>query len=334
MSRVLVLGAGIAGLVGARVLEQAGHTVVVLDKGHRPGGRLATRRPDGSGGPVFDHGAQFVTLREQQLAHETARWRRQGWLVEWFTGSPDLGAPHEPDSGDGHVRYRGAPYQRGLAEALAGELADVRCGIAVTALGHDGDQWVASATEGAPVHADALLCTPPAPQALALLVGGGVLLPGPLTAELERVAFDPCIAVLAVPTGEVDLPDRGRGVVRLPDHDALDLVADNRDKGISGEPAVTIHATAAWSRDHWDSADDVVGPALVAVARDLLGADADVVGVHRWRYSAPTSHHEDLAPGGDVPGPVRFAGDAFAGGRVEGAALSGHTAAIRLLSQL
>lgn len=330
MARVLVVGAGIAGLVGAGVLEREGHEVVVLDKGHRPGGRMATRRPDGPKGPVFDHGAQFVTLREQALAEETARWRKEGWLVGWFTGVPDRGMEYE----GGDTRYRGDPYQRALPEALAAELDDVRCGVRVEAIGHDG-RWRVTLTEddgGAELEADGLLCTPPAPQALALLEAGGTTLPEELDAELRRVTFSPCIAVLAVPTGKVDLPDPG--IVRLPDDDVLDVVTDNQAKGISKQPAITIHATAAWSEAHWDDADDTVGPALLAVARDLLGTSADVLHVQRWRYSAPTSRHDDVAPGGTDPGPVRFAGDAFAGGRVEGAALSGWTAAHRLLEDL
>jgi predicted NAD/FAD-dependent oxidoreductase len=147
------------------------------------------------------------------------------------------------------------------------------------------------------------------------------------------VTFDPCIAVLALPSDKPDLPG-GNGIVRLPDDDVLDLVADNRVKGISRAQAVTIHATGHWSRAHWDDADETVGPALLALARDLLGTSADVVHVQRWRYSAPSAGPDDLAPGGTSPGPIRFAGDAFAGGRVEGAALSGSTAAHRLLDDL
>ena len=327
MATVLVVGAGIAGLVGARVLEAAGHAVTVLDKGRRPGGRMATRRPDGPDGPVFDHGAQFVTLRSDELAVETARWRDRGWLVEWFRGAPDDGPPDE----DGHPRYRGHPYQRALPEALAAELADVRCGVRVTALAHD-DGWVATGTDGDPVRADALLCTPPVPQALDLLAAGAVALPAGLEDELRRVAYDPCVALLLEPDDEPDLP--AAGVVRLPDHPVLDIVTDNRAKGISPRAAVTVHASGDWSREHLEAPDDEVVPALLAAATEVLGTGGTVRHVQRWRYSAPTSRHDDLAPGTSTPAPVRFAGDAFAGGRVEGAALSGWTAAHRLLGVL
>lgn len=336
MADVLVVGAGIAGLVGARLLERVGHRVTVVDKGRHPGGRMATRRV---GGAVFDHGAQFVTLREQALADETARWRGRGWLVEWFRGAPDLGAgSHAPPAaaGDGHPRFRGAPHQRALPEALADELADVRCSVHLEALAHDGSRWHATGRthDGVPValDADALLCTPPAPQTLALLAAGAVELPKDVDAALRQVRFDPCLAVLAVPRGEVALPPPG--AARLPDHPVLAFVADNRAKGVSPVPSVTLHASAAFSRAHLDGDREAAGRELLDAAEELLGCPAEVAHVHGWRYSVPTSRSDDPAPGGSVPGPVRFAGDAFTGGRVEGAALSGHLAATRLLADL
>jgi len=333
---VLVVGAGVAGLVGARLLELAGHRVTVVDKGRRPGGRMATRRV---GEAVFDHGAQFVTLREPELAAETARWRERGWLVEWFRGAPDLGAgSHAPPAADdgGHPRFRGAPYQRALPEALAAELADVRCSVHLEALAHDGDRWRASGRthdgEALALAADALLCTPPAPQALALLAAGDTRLPSGVDAMLRAVTFDPCLAVLAVPRGPVALPSPG--AVRLPDHPVLDFVADNHAKGVSPVPSVTVHASAAYSRAHLDGDRAAAAREVLDAAEELLGCAADVVHVHGWRYSAPSSSCDDRAPGGTLPGPVRFAGDAFTGGRAEGAALSGHVAATRLLDAL
>jgi len=54
--RVVVIGAGLAGLMSAQQLQESGHDVVVLDKGKSPGGRLATRR---IGDATLDHGAQL-----------------------------------------------------------------------------------------------------------------------------------------------------------------------------------------------------------------------------------------------------------------------------------
>ena len=51
-----VIGAGIAGLSCATVLQQAGLKVSLFDKSHGPAGRMSTRRGDGW---QCDHGAQY-----------------------------------------------------------------------------------------------------------------------------------------------------------------------------------------------------------------------------------------------------------------------------------
>src|SRR6266850_318915 len=54
--RILVLGAGMSGLTAALELEQAGHTVIVVEAQARPGGRVLTMR-DESGSPIAEAGA-------------------------------------------------------------------------------------------------------------------------------------------------------------------------------------------------------------------------------------------------------------------------------------
>ena len=73
--RVVVIGAGLAGLMAAQQLHNNGHSVVVLDKGKSPGGRLATRR---IGDATLDHGAQFFTVREPEFEHVVQQWVQAG----------------------------------------------------------------------------------------------------------------------------------------------------------------------------------------------------------------------------------------------------------------
>ena len=72
--RVVIVGAGICGLVAGRALVETGAEVVVVDKGRSPGGRLATRRV---GDATLDHGAQFFTVRTP-----TFRRRVDDWIEE------------------------------------------------------------------------------------------------------------------------------------------------------------------------------------------------------------------------------------------------------------
>jgi len=330
VSNILIVGAGIAGSLAAHQLRRAGHDVELVDKGHVPGGRVATRTVDGA---VFDYGAQFLTAKTARFAAVVDDWCAGGTSRPWFHGSPDLGAAEEPE---GFARFRGVPTMRRIGEHLAMGL-NVRLGTVVDRLEVTPTGWRLTGSlrdGGRPVvlEADALLLTAPIPQSLALLdTGSGTLAPAH-RAELEAINYDPTIAVLAVPHGDPTLPERG--AVRLEDPDVVWLT-DNRATGASPVPAVTIHGSAAYSRTHFDAPTAEVGRNLVARARPHLGTDADVVYVHRWRYAAPTSRAKsDSILDASNPGLLAIAGDGLTGGRVEGAAISGLDAADRLTAAL
>ena len=72
---VLVIGAGMAGLVAAAELQRAGRRALVIEKGRGVGGRLASRR---IGEASFDHGAQFITARTTRFAALLEDGRRRG----------------------------------------------------------------------------------------------------------------------------------------------------------------------------------------------------------------------------------------------------------------
>ena len=108
--RVVVIGAGIAGLLAAQQLHSAGHEVTVLDKGKSPGGRLATRR---IGAATLDHGAQFFTVRDAQFDHHVQQWVHDGVVREWCKGF----SQH-----DGHPRYIGTAGMSSIAKYLARDL--------------------------------------------------------------------------------------------------------------------------------------------------------------------------------------------------------------------
>jgi renalase len=336
VAHVVVVGAGIAGLLAAHALRAAGHDVTVLDKGHQPGGRLATRR---IGAATFDTGAQFLTVRDPRVGAHLDAWLAAGVVRPWFRGAPDLHVAGEPD---GHARYRGDPTMRSLPQHLA-EGLPLRLATVVVEVANSTDAWrlTVRGRDGRtrpPITGDALLLTPPIPQTRELLAS--VPLEPATSTTLARVAFDPCLAILAVPDGPTALPPRG--AVRLAS-EPVAWITDNLRSGASATPAVTVHATAAFSREHWNRPDHEVGRDLLRAARPVLGSVATTVGVHRWRYAAPIGAPSaeglvdpaapallDRAAGP----PLAIAGDALTAGRVEGAACSGLAAADALLAAL
>ena len=81
MASVVVVGAGIAGLSCAWRLQQAGHSVEVLERETAPGGRMRSERRDGY---VVDRGAQFIASGYRNL-HQVADSLGLGHRVENIT---------------------------------------------------------------------------------------------------------------------------------------------------------------------------------------------------------------------------------------------------------
>ena len=73
--RVLIVGAGMAGLTAAHSLREAGADSILLDKGRKPGGRMATRSV---GTARFDHGAQHFGARDPQFRFVVDEWSTAG----------------------------------------------------------------------------------------------------------------------------------------------------------------------------------------------------------------------------------------------------------------
>jgi renalase len=96
MTSCIVVGAGISALTAARELSAAGRRVVVLDEGHRAGGRMATR---GIGNGIFDLGAQFFTTRserfEKRASREASVSRNSPW-TGWRQASSRNGLAASP----------------------------------------------------------------------------------------------------------------------------------------------------------------------------------------------------------------------------------------------
>ena len=303
--RVVVIGAGICGLVAGRRLVGSGAQVTIVDKGRSPGGRLATRR---IGTATLDHGAQFFTVRTPAFQRQVDDWIGRGLVSIWTSGFT---------SDDGHPRYVATTGMNSLAKDLARGL-DVRCStmaFSVRPASLDSAAWDVLIDDGTVHEADAVIVTTPLPQAFALLVDAGI----ELDESLMRTEYDRTIALLAT----LDRPPAiaGRGGVQAPTPD-VSFVADNMAKGISATPAITVHAAAAWSEAHWDDRVDALRRSLLDLVGPWLG-DAAVIEaqVKKWRFATPRTPWPDpcwVAPGGIVLG-----GDAFAGPRVEAAHNSG-----------
>jgi renalase len=316
-----IVGAGISGLLAADALQREGWNVTVIDKSRSVGGRMATRRV---GGGTFDHGAQFFTVRGERFAGLVDGWLGAGAAAEWSRGFADAeGNPNE----DGHPRYRGARGMTSIPKHLARNL-DVRTGERAVRVDADADGWQVACESGLQLDASALVLAMPVPRALELASSGDYGLPGEARQHLEAVSYDPCLALMVLLDGPGGVPEPGGMQIK---GEPLDWIGDNRRKGISESPAITIHAGPEYSRAHFDDDEAQITRQLISLAGDRLGSDLSslVAGssLARWRYSWVTNAHpEPFLAASEAP-PLLFCGDAFGRPKVEGAALSGLAAA-------
>jgi hypothetical protein len=319
---VLIVGAGMCGLMAATELARHGYLATVVDKGASVGGRLATRR---IGPGRADHGAQFFTARDPAFEHWVDRWLTEElafrWSTGWSNGSLDVATP------DGYPRYAVRGGMNSLAKAIARNLemlgVTIRTGVRVTHVAADGAGWRVDAESGEQFTASTLVLTAPAPQSLTLLEASNVPLAAADRTALAHIEYAPCLCGLFWVAGYVSLPEPGAR--QTPGAD-ITWIADNQRKGISPDARlITVHAGPDYSRRHYDAADAEALAPLQAEVESLMapGAVLREAQLKRWRYSLPTAlHPQRYLLARDLP-PLYLGGDAFGGPRVEGAALSG-----------
>lgn len=325
---VLIVGAGLSGLMAAHELDARGLSTLLLDKGRSVGGRLATRRV---GPGRADHGAQFFTVRSPEFQAWVERWWAEGLVFAWSTGWSS-GSLVDASS-DGHPRYAVRGGMNALAQHLAQGL-DVRVETQVTSVTPTADGWQATDQTGQLFSGRVLLLTAPVPQSLALLAASGVALAGRDREDLERIEYAPSLAGIFWLDRPLHLPEPG---ALQRSNAPIAWIADNQRKGISPEATLaTVHAAPEISRIVWQAPEQVVLESLYDGLRPFLAPGTQVVEsqLKRWRYAMPVELYPErvlLAAG--LP-PLAFAGDAFGGSRVEGAALSGLAAGQRLAVSL
>lgn len=315
---VVVVGAGLSGVACARALAAAGLPVELLDRGHRIGGRMASRRVEGR--PV-DTGASYLTVSDDRFRAVVERWEAAGLARPWTDTFHVLEAGAAPRLTGGPVRWATPGGLRTLVEDLAAPFDVRRTEVERVEVTGDGTGGGLS-VDGRP--ASAVVLAMPDAQARRLL-GAGL---AEEAALLDR-AFEPSLALVAWwPErcwGQHLVAATGRdldGAFVHGDPDLAWIADDGRRRG-DGAPVLVAHTTAERAARHLDDPAAGGAPALAALQR-LLGTTEPPAGthVHRWSLARPVGARDAayllssrrLGVCGDGWGPVS---------KVEGAWLSG-----------
>ncbi len=322
MCDLLIVGAGLCGLLAAAGCAGRGQRIVILDKEAGAGGRLATEAMDGG---LADSGAQFFTARRPDFTALVKQWQDAGLVYRWSTGWSD-GLVAAPSDGRPRFAVHGgmAALARHLLEqAQTHSEIHTHFGVDVSRVSVADDAWQVDCADGSRFFSRAVALTAPPPQALALLDAGSVPLAGGDRAALARLDYEPCLAALFHIAGDAALPEPG--AVQRPGA-PVTWMADNRRKGISpGATIITAHGGPEWSRAWYDEDDrDVLAYMEMELAPFLTpGATIQEARLRRWRCAlARHTHPQPALVAAGLP-PLYLGGDAFGSPRIEGAALSG-----------
>ncbi|WP_027467887.1 NAD(P)/FAD-dependent oxidoreductase [Deefgea rivuli] len=317
---VIVVGAGMAGLSAAQQLRAAGRRVLVLEKSRGIGGRMATRRTDAA---QWDHGAQYFTARSAVFRRQVAQWLRAKVIARWQAPVAVWNGLQLKTSSP-QQRFVGTPTMNAPLRQMAEQL-EIQLSTQVTAIERVNGIWQVRA-DSACWLAPQIVIALPAPQAAALI-------PPVYSshAMAAQTTMQPCWALMLTCEQALDLPFAGVFINEGP----LSWIAHDSSKAARGGQNWLLHACAEWSQAHLEDSPEQVMALLGAELNRLLSQWGKTsvtwqnATPHRWRYARGNTE-QTLTP--SAQDGLVVAGDWLAGGRVEGAYLSGLAAANALLA--
>lgn len=279
MKKIAIIGAGMAGLTLAHHLKENAH-IVVFEKARGTGGRLATRY---AGQYEFDHGAQFLTLKDPDFisfmqalidAQMLERWDAR--FVE-FDGNT---ITRQRQWGAEYPHYVGAPRMNQIGKFLSQDV-DVKLNTKITQLEKNHKKWVLtseSTEEFGPF--DWVISTAPAPQT-------GALYPQEFKDFnlLKTINMLGCYALMLGFEEKMKLPFDAALVLNK---DISWISVNSSKPGRPPSSTLVIQATNKWADAHIEHELDFVNAHLLQEASDVVGknlATADHIDLHKWRYA-------------------------------------------------
>ncbi len=328
MKDVIVIGAGMAGLTCAQQLKQAGLDVSIVEKSAGVGGRMATRRLQGT---WVDHGAQLISVKSDDFGRFIRKLQDKGIVNPWTRDVYQLSAIglQPPDSYARHQRYCCPLGMTAIAKYLASDLTIIN-NARIVAISHRDHKWQLVSDRQELLETRAIISTIPAPQFLPLFEE--VLAPAPSFLQaVQSVKFVPSVTIMAGYSSNHIVPEEWQAIAC--NDSVLSWISHDSSKHAdhSTQPVFVFQSTAEFARQSMEEADlEIAGKPLLNQAGKLLApwlASPEWWQVHRWRYALSEESLGVSCLSTAIPLPLVCAGDWCAGKNIEAAYHSGLAAA-------
>ena len=329
MTDIIVIGAGMAGLVCAQQLTQAGYSVKVIDKSRGVGGRVATRR-------LFetkaDHGACYIKPKGEVLQRFIDLLVQKGDLEVWT----DI--LHVQDNSSSLVAnplsslaYTAPLGMNVIAKFLAQGL-DIHRGQRVDKITvNSHNQWYLTSETNEEFTASSVVVAIPAPQAVMLLESFPEnFLANKFLEKLRGVEYYPAITVMAGYPNSSQLPEWK--AITFKDNPVLGWIGlDSSKRKNPVQPHFVIHSSADFAEKYFESELQEVGKEILENAVSTVNLEwlknPQWMQLHRWRYAFPKTPLQQTCLPAETSSPLICCGDWCGGNLIESAMLSGIAAA-------
>ncbi|NET00784.1 MAG: FAD-dependent oxidoreductase [Sphaerospermopsis sp. SIO1G1] len=334
---VIVIGAGISGLVCAQRLRQAGYSVLVLEKSRGVGGRVATRRLYDT---RADHGACYLKPKGELFTQFMDILGDRQIIQLWTDTVYQHQAITELITSKSTDCYIAPNGMSAIAKFLVHNLNLHITKRVVKVNLPTKNAWCLTTENQEQFHSHALLLAIPAPQAQELLVPlGESILGTEFIHSLQSVEFDPCISVMAgYPSNSQPLPVwKALTFNDNPDLGWMGLDSSKRQQ--SQQPHFVLQSSADFAQQHLETENlQPVGQQMLKTAAEYLKLswleNPEWATVHRWRYAFPRTPLDTTCLPAQTSLPLVCSGDWCGGRLIEDGFLSGLAAAQAIDSQM
>lgn len=290
---ITIIGSGLSGLILGQSLKNWGFSVLLVDKGRKPGGRLLSKRV---GGRVCDIGpGWFHTLEEitpDFLYSALAAVSAEPVAFENLPASVTSGLPRQSSL----KNWKIPGGIRRLTEELTRPL-DVLQSIQLKSIKKRESEWLLECVDAA--HGDNpiemissnVVLTSPWPQALELLQKSELLNEESISLLADLPDYEKCL-VAAFELGNDTAASLGNLCLEPTGDDVLKRL--HLDKSESGHFTLVIHALPDFSDRRWSHPEESLLAELKQHAGHHLNLNLENAPAqfHRWKYATlkPEKH--------------------------------------------
>jgi predicted NAD/FAD-dependent oxidoreductase len=283
---IAIIGAGLSGLTCAKILQNKGFQVLVLDKSRGVGGRLATRRLHNT---TVDHGLPYL-LNQGELSKKLIQELTEQNILQLWPGEVyELKSPKNLVKSAPVNRYFAPEGITSVAKYIAQNLNIQRQAKVIQINKNSDNNWSLQLENNQEIiQAKCVVCAIPAPQALMLIENSPNLNLSPqLKEDLNSVSFHPRLVVMAGYTNENKLPPWQ--AIRIKNEHLMFIILESSKRNNNQESVFVIHSTPEFADHYLDSENlDLAAQEMLDVGTNLTDFPFNKPNwyqIQRWRYA-------------------------------------------------